>query len=185
MKRVALVIPLSLMLAACGGAAPTPDISAIQTQAAQDVIATITALPSGSCKEAPTPTLPPTATKIPTPTATETSTSLTVTETPTPAETATPTLTTPSPTSTPIPPTSTPTNTPLPPPTPTSTPLPTPVPPTNTPTPGTGWDCSGDLYNCSDFDSCEKVMEYFLACPGDPSRLDGDKDGVPCESLCK
>lgn len=32
--------------------------------------------------------------------------------------------------------------------------------------------------------SDESVMSYCLACPGDPSRLDGDKDGVPCESLC-
>ena len=200
MKKVALVIPLSAMLMACGGVAPTPDIPAIQTQAARDVIATITALPSGSCKEAPSPwpkspaprragpgyqdgpTLPPTATKIPTPTATET-----------PIPTETPTPMPPSPTPTPIPPTSTPTNTPPPTPTPTSTPLPTPtntppptpVPPTNTPTPRTDWDCSGDLYNCDSFTSCDEVWVYWYTCPGDPSRLDRDKDGVACEGLCK
>jgi len=179
-KKVALVIPLSVMLVACGNAAPTPDISAIQTQAARDVIATITAL-------APTPTLLPTATKVPTPTATETHN---------PTETSTPIP--PSPTPTPIPPTSTPANTPLPTPMPTSTPLPTPtptetpsptpLPPTEVPptsTPGAGWDCNGDLYNCGDFSTCEEVKSYFRACPGDPSRLDGDKDGIPCESLCK
>jgi len=101
-----------------------------------------------------------------------------------------------SPTATPIP--STPTPTPVPPtptlpPSPTDTPLPptpTLIPPTPTsipptPTPGTKWDCSGDLYNCPDFSSCEEVMDYFRACPGDPSRLDKDKDGVPCESLCQ
>jgi len=157
MQKEIILIPLSVMLVACGSATPTPDIPAIQTQAAQDVITTITA-------QAPSPTLPPTATTIPTPT---------VTETPAPTETPTPT---------PIPPSPTATNTPLSTPTSTSTPLPT---PTNTPTPRTGWNCSGDLYNCSYFTSCDEVMSYFLACPGDPSRLDGDHDGIPCESLCK
>jgi len=174
-KKVALVVPLSVMLMACGGAAPTPDIPAIQTQAAQDVIATITAL-------APSPwpksyqdglTLPPTATTVPTPTATETRA---------PAEMPTPIAR--SPTPTPISPTPTLTNTPLPPPTPTSTPLLTPVPPTNTPTPRRKWNCNGDLYNCGNFSSCDEVMSYWNACPGDSSRLDGDKDGVPRESLC-
>lgn len=173
MKKVALVIALSVMLVACGNAAPTPDISAIQTQAARDVIATVTALPSGSWKEAPTPTLVRTATKVPTPTATETHN---------PTETSTPIP--PSPTPTPIPPTSTPANTPLPTPMPTSTPLLTPTP-TDTPTPRTDWDCSGDLYNCDYFTSCDEVMVYWYACPGDSSHLDRDKDGIPCESLCK
>lgn len=64
------------------------------------------------------------------------------------------------------------------------------VPPTATsipPTPTTGaaWNCSGNLYNCSDFSSCAEVMSYWNACPGDPSRLDGDNDGVPCEALCQ
>jgi micrococcal nuclease len=53
-----------------------------------------------------------------------------------------------------------------------------------TPTTGTGWNCSGNIYNCSDFASCAEVMSYWYACPGDPSRLDGDNDGKPCESLC-
>jgi hypothetical protein len=149
-KKVAMVIALSLMLAACGVTLPTPDISAIQTQAAQEVIATITA-------QASSPTLPPTATTIPTPTATETPR---------------------------------PTDTPLPPPTSTYAPLPTTAPPTevpltDTPASGTTWNCSGDLYNRGDFSSCEEVMSYFLAYPRDPSHLDRDKDGMPCESLCK
>ncbi len=53
-----------------------------------------------------------------------------------------------------------------------------------TPTSGATWNCIGNIYNCSDFSSCAEVMSYWNACPGDPSRLDGDNDGVPCESLC-
>lgn len=49
---------------------------------------------------------------------------------------------------------------------------------------GTSWDCVGNIYNCGDFSSCDEVMSYWEACPGDPSRLDGDHDGRPCESLC-
>lgn len=54
-----------------------------------------------------------------------------------------------------------------------------------TPTVGSAWNCHGNLYNCGDFSSCAQVMSYWHACPGDPSRLDGDHDGVPCESLCR
>lgn len=206
MKRVVLIIPLGVMLIACGGGAPIPDIPAIQTQAARDVLATITA-------QAPTPLPSPTAATVPTPTATETPAQP---ETPTPISSS-PTVTPITPTSTPISPSITPTpilptSTPIPPtPTPippTSTPVPptpTPIPPSPTPIPPTPtatntllptptstpkrhkkkWDCDGDLYNCGDFSSCEEVMSYWNACPGDPSRLDGDKDGIPCESLCK
>ena len=46
------------------------------------------------------------------------------------------------------------------------------------------WVCTGDQYNCGDFSTCSEVMDYFNACPGDPSDLDGNSDGVPCESLC-
>ncbi|MCJ7619220.1 MAG: thermonuclease family protein [Anaerolineae bacterium] len=53
------------------------------------------------------------------------------------------------------------------------------------PTPGPGWDCVGNIYDCGDFSSCDEVMSYWQACPGDPSRLDGDHDGRPCESLCR
>jgi hypothetical protein len=75
---------------------------------------------------------------------------------------------------------------------------PTPLPPTNTPqpahptqaspptqAPASGWTCGGNVYDCRDFPSCADAMSYFLACPGDPSKLDGDSDGVPCESLCQ
>jgi len=55
----------------------------------------------------------------------------------------------------------------------------------SSPTSGTAWNCIGNIYNCSDFASCAEVMSYWYACPGDPSRLDGDNDGKPCESLCR
>lgn len=45
------------------------------------------------------------------------------------------------------------------------------------------WTCSGDIYNCSSFTNRTDLMSYFNACPGDPSKLDGNNDGVPCESL--
>jgi len=65
------------------------------------------------------------------------------------------------------------------------TPIPTATltPPSPTPPPD-GIDCSVDQYNCSDFSTCAEVMAVFNACPGDPNRLDGDNDGIPCESLC-
>lgn len=46
------------------------------------------------------------------------------------------------------------------------------------------YTCEGDQYNCSSFNSCEEVTAYFNTCAGDPSKLDGDMDGVACESLC-
>lgn len=49
--------------------------------------------------------------------------------------------------------------------------------------PASQWSCGGDSYNCSDFSSRAELMSYFNACPGDPSRLDNNNDGVPCESL--
>ena len=48
-----------------------------------------------------------------------------------------------------------------------------------------GWNCSGDIYNCSDFrNRCADLCSYWRACPGDPSRLDADGDGWACESYC-
>jgi hypothetical protein len=46
------------------------------------------------------------------------------------------------------------------------------------------WNCGGNLYNCPDFSSCSEMWSYWNTCPGDPSDLDGDSDGVPCESQC-
>jgi hypothetical protein len=77
-----------------------------------------------------------------------------------------------------------------PPPPPTQAPaVPTQAPPPTralVPTQGpvSGWNCSGNIYDCGDFSSCADVMSYFNACPGDPSKLDGDNDGVPCENVC-
>jgi hypothetical protein len=46
------------------------------------------------------------------------------------------------------------------------------------------WSCSGDLYNCSSFNTCDEMWSYWNACPGDPSKLDNNNDGRPCESRC-
>ncbi len=43
------------------------------------------------------------------------------------------------------------------------------------------WQCSGDIYNCDSFRSRSEMNSYFNACPGDPSNLDGNADGRPCE----
>lgn len=44
-------------------------------------------------------------------------------------------------------------------------------------------DCSGEVYDCSDFDSYQEALRVLKACPGDPHNLDGNGDGEPCESL--
>lgn len=49
--------------------------------------------------------------------------------------------------------------------------------------PALAWTCTGNLYNCSDFSDRNTLMSYFNVCPGDPSGLDSDNDGYPCESL--
>ncbi|MFC1961230.1 hypothetical protein ACFLYO_11055 [Chloroflexota bacterium] len=46
------------------------------------------------------------------------------------------------------------------------------------------WNCTGNIYNCGDFSTCDEVTSYFNACPGDPSRLDPNQDGTACASLC-
>jgi hypothetical protein len=43
-----------------------------------------------------------------------------------------------------------------------------------------------DSYNCSDFDTQDEAQEQFEADGGpeeDPHNLDGDDDGIACESL--
>lgn len=55
---------------------------------------------------------------------------------------------------------------------------PTQAPMTATPP---AWNCSGDRYSCSSFSSRRDMQSYWLACPGDPSNLDGDDDGEYCE----
>ena len=80
-------------------------------------------------------------------------------------------------------------------PTHTSTPRPTATPtctptPTKTATPTEQPEvcsCSGDIHNCSDFDTqaeAQACFDYCLAEVGyDVHRLDADHDGVACESL--
>jgi micrococcal nuclease len=38
-------------------------------------------------------------------------------------------------------------------------------------------------YNCGDFDTHDQAQWVLEATPGDPHRLDGDGDGIACESL--
>lgn len=42
---------------------------------------------------------------------------------------------------------------------------------------------SSDPYDCSDFDTQEQAQHVLENTPGDPSGLDGDGNGVACESL--
>ena len=45
--------------------------------------------------------------------------------------------------------------------------------------------CTSDAYNCGNFTTCGEVLRVFSACGSDDIHwLDGDDDGVPCESLC-
>lgn len=86
-----------------------------------------------------------------------------------------------------------PTSTPLSSPTATPKPsIPTSVPtriPTVAPTspPAAVCSCSGNLYNCSDFSTHAQAQSCYNYCVslgyGDVHRLDGDNDGVACESL--
>lgn len=47
---------------------------------------------------------------------------------------------------------------------------------------GSGYTC-GSKTKCAQMESCEEAMFYLNTCG--LSRLDRDKDGVPCESICK
>jgi micrococcal nuclease len=40
-------------------------------------------------------------------------------------------------------------------------------------------------YNCSDFETQAEAQQMFNAYPGDPFKLDRDRDGIACESLRK
>jgi micrococcal nuclease len=64
------------------------------------------------------------------------------------------------------------------------TPLPPTAPMPSMPSATPARNCVGNRYNCDHFKSCEELMSYWNACPGDPSQLDGNHDGKPCESLC-
>ena len=48
------------------------------------------------------------------------------------------------------------------------------------------FDPFGPDRDCGDFSSWNVANEFFIAAAGpasDPHRLDGDRDGIPCESL--
>ncbi len=48
------------------------------------------------------------------------------------------------------------------------------------------YDCSGNIYNCTDFSTHTEAQAVYEACGGvsnDIHRLDSDKDGLACESL--
>ena len=45
-----------------------------------------------------------------------------------------------------------------------------------------GFSCSGKRY-CREMTSCEEAKFYLMQCG--VGSLDGDKDGVPCEALCR
>jgi hypothetical protein len=47
---------------------------------------------------------------------------------------------------------------------------------------GLGWACGAKRY-CREMGSCEEARFYLTRCG--LNRLDGDGDGVPCESLCR
>lgn len=62
----------------------------------------------------------------------------------------------------------------------TVTPAPTPEP---APVSGGNYSCSIVKTTCGQMASCAEARYYLTSCG--VSRLDGDKDGTPCESLCK
>ena len=74
----------------------------------------------------------------------------------------------------------------------TSAPAPTPSPartavPTVAPTTVAGFNATlyigqGDRYSCGDFTSQAQAQAVLRADPRDPNNLDGDNDGVACES---
>ncbi len=69
---------------------------------------------------------------------------------------------------------------PTPPPGATPTPAPTSTP---TPAPSACGPCAATDCNCADFSTHAAAQACFEAYPGDPFNLDGDNDGIACESL--
>jgi hypothetical protein len=43
------------------------------------------------------------------------------------------------------------------------------------------YQCSGKIH-CSEMTSCEEARFYLQNCPG--TKMDGDRDGKPCEDWC-
>jgi competence protein ComEC len=67
--------------------------------------------------------------------------------------------------------------------TPTITPVPSPTSPTPTSPEDACGPCAATDCNCSDFDTQAEAQACLNATPSDPFNLDGDNDGIPCESL--
>ncbi|MCJ7510987.1 MAG: MBL fold metallo-hydrolase [Dehalococcoidia bacterium] len=67
--------------------------------------------------------------------------------------------------------------------TPTITPVPSPPPPTPTSLEVACGPCAATDCNCSDLGTQAKAQACLNADPTDPFNLDGDNDGIPCESL--
>jgi len=58
--------------------------------------------------------------------------------------------------------------------------------PTSPLTPPLRYDPSGPDRDCGDFATWQEAQAFYEAAGGpnrDPHRLDGDRDGIPCESL--
>jgi len=71
-----------------------------------------------------------------------------------------------------------------PPPTPSPTATPTPAPTaTPTPAPSACRPCAATDCDCGDFSTQAQAQTCLNADPSDPFNLDGDNDGVACESL--
>jgi hypothetical protein len=68
-------------------------------------------------------------------------------------------------------------------PTPTITPIPSPKTPTPTSLEAACGPCAATDCNCSDFDTQAEAQACLNTAPSDPFNLDGDNDGIPCESL--
>ncbi|MDA1279534.1 MAG: excalibur calcium-binding domain-containing protein [Chloroflexi bacterium] len=137
-------------------------------------------------RQTPAPSEPTSTTEVVTPAVPATSVA---TGQPSEAETATPPIPTTSPVTIPTQGAPEPSSTPQ----PTETAMPTssiePVA-TSTPEPiataSTGFDPFGPDRNCSDFTDWLTAQEFFLAAGGptdDPHRLDGNNDGIACQSL--
>ena len=143
---------LAVLLTACGGVTTTPTPTPAATWVAT-AIATAAAPATVTVTLATTPTpRPPAATALPT------NTPIPTTEPPTPAPTATA-----FPTNVPIP-----TNAPPPPALPTFDPRP--------------YIVAGDRYDCVHFASQAQAQAVLRAAPGDPNRLDPDRNGIACDS---
>ncbi len=168
-----------------------PSASAMLVSTPRDVDPTAVPSPTPSPRPPDTPEPAATPTIIP---------AAPPTETPEPTRASTPVAATAQPREASPGPTRVPADTPTPRPTAVPTDPPTPVPtspptaaptpfPTDPPTPQPSnlrYDPGGPDRNCGDFDTWRQAQDFFIAAGGpeeDPHGLDGNNDGVACESL--